>query len=79
MFCGMKQKPNSLTEHLRHIIRQKGYLLLLSAWLFTLAFLTNHYWTYNASIEKVAKRLENNIREKEQDHVPRRKENCCLP
>jgi two-component system, NtrC family, nitrogen regulation sensor histidine kinase NtrY len=40
---------------------RNGYLLLASAWLFTISFIINNYWSGTSTIDAVQKRIERNI------------------
>jgi signal transduction histidine kinase len=42
----------------KHFIYQQGYLLITSAWLFTLSFVISNYWSYTSSARAVTRSLE---------------------
>jgi two-component system, NtrC family, nitrogen regulation sensor histidine kinase NtrY len=49
----------------RHFIYQQGYLLIISAWLFTLSFVISNYWSYTSSSGGVTRSLQSYINENE--------------
>ena len=50
----------------KHFIYQHGYLLITSAWLFTLSFVISNYWSYTSSERAVTRSLEAYINSNEQ-------------
>lgn len=53
-------------KDIRLFVLRHGYLLIMAAWLFTLAFLFNNYWSYYSSPQGVKRSLEESIQEREQ-------------
>jgi two-component system, NtrC family, nitrogen regulation sensor histidine kinase NtrY len=62
-----ENKGNRKTDSLmregtfKHFIYQQGYLLITSAWLFTLSFVIGNYWSYTSSERAVTRSLESYI------------------
>ena len=52
---------------LKRYIIKKSYLLILAAWLITLSFIIDNYWSGNSSVSAVQKNLGNYIQEQEKD------------
>ncbi|MBX5439747.1 MAG: hypothetical protein IRZ29_09425, partial [Thermoflavifilum sp.] len=52
----------------RSFLWKNGYLLIGAAWLLTLAFLVDHYWSYYASDERIAASIQQHLHERE-NHV----------
>lgn len=50
-----------------HIFYNNGYLLIGAAWLFTLSFIFNNYWSYTSSPDGITKSLERYIWRNESD------------
>ncbi|GAC1533345.1 MAG: HAMP domain-containing sensor histidine kinase [Sediminibacterium sp.] len=50
----------------RQAVYKHGYLIITAAWLYTLSFIFIHYWSYNASPEKVKNKLEQRIARQEE-------------
>jgi signal transduction histidine kinase len=50
----------------RQFIYQHGYLLITSAWLFTLSFVISNYWSYTSSERAVTRSLEAYVQSSEQ-------------
>ncbi len=49
----------------RSFIVRNGYLLVVSAWLFTLSFIINNYWSKTSTVQTVQKSIQKNIITKE--------------
>lgn len=49
----------------KHFIYLHGYLLITSAWLFTLSFVISNYWSYTSSERAVTRSLESHIQDNE--------------
>lgn len=54
-------------KEIRLFFLRNGYLLIISAWLFTFAFLFNNYWSYYSSPHGVQRSLESDIRARQSD------------
>ncbi|GEP96735.1 sensor histidine kinase [Chitinophaga cymbidii] len=54
-------------KEIRLFFLRNGYLLIISAWLFTFAFLFNNYWSYYSSPHGVQRSLESDIRSRQED------------
>ncbi|PUZ24235.1 His Kinase A (phospho-acceptor) domain-containing protein [Chitinophaga costaii] len=52
-------------KDIRLFVLRHGYLLIMAAWLFTLAFLFNNYWSYYSSPQGVKRSLEESIQDRE--------------
>lgn len=50
-----------MRQFLQRIFYKNGYLLIASAWLFTLSFIFSNYWSYTASIKGVRKSVESRM------------------
>lgn len=57
------QQDNSLKKFLRN----NSYLLVIAAWLVTLSFIVDNYWSANSSVKAVQKKLTNYIHQQEKD------------
>ncbi|MDQ2863039.1 MAG: hypothetical protein M3R50_05195, partial [Bacteroidota bacterium] len=44
---------------------RNGYLLVISAWLFTLSFIIDNYWSRTSTIKTVAQTIQKNIIKKQ--------------
>lgn len=51
---------------LRQAAYKHGYLLITAAWLYTFSFIFINYWNYNASPQKVRKKLEQRFLQQEE-------------
>lgn len=51
---------------IRKAAYQFGYLLIIAAWLYTLSFVVSAYWDHNSSPQKVQKKLEQQLTNREQ-------------
>ncbi|MEO6670733.1 MAG: hypothetical protein ABIN36_14725, partial [Ferruginibacter sp.] len=55
------------SQTFRRFLYKNIYLLVLAAWLITISFAVENYWSVNASIATVQKELSNHIRSQEND------------
>jgi len=55
------------TNLFRTFFFKNSYLLVLAAWLITLSFGVDNYWSANSSITKVQKEISNEIQQQEKD------------
>jgi two-component system nitrogen regulation sensor histidine kinase NtrY len=53
---------NKLNKNTATFFGRNGYLLLASAWLFTISFIIDNYWSGTATINAVQKSIQRNIR-----------------
>jgi two-component system nitrogen regulation sensor histidine kinase NtrY len=53
----------------KHFIYQHGYLLITSAWLFTLSFVISNYWSYTSSQRAVTRSLQTYVNDAERKVV----------
>lgn len=51
----------------RTFLWKNGYLLIGAAWLLTLAFLVDHYWSYYSSDKRIAASIQQHLRERENE------------
>lgn len=51
----------------REFLNKYAYLLLLAAWLVTLSFIVDNYWSANASVNSVKKKISDYIHTQEKD------------
>ena len=57
--------PNSKT--FRRFLFKNAYLLLIAAWLVTLSFIVDNYWSANSSIHSVQSKISTYIHKQEKD------------
>jgi signal transduction histidine kinase len=50
-----------------HVIVKNSYLLVLAAWLVTLSFLINNYWSSNSNLPSVQKKMTEYVQQSERD------------
>lgn len=55
------------TITLRRFFYKNAYLLLLAAWLVTLSFIVDNYWSANASLHSVQNKITSHIQQQEKD------------
>ncbi|MFM5987315.1 MAG: hypothetical protein ACKO9I_18685, partial [Sphaerospermopsis kisseleviana] len=48
-------------------LHRRSYLLILSAWMFTLSFVVDNYWSSNSSVRSVQKNLQTYVSRQEND------------
>ncbi len=58
---------HSLTFH--SFFYKNGYLLVLAAWLITISFMVDNYWSANASINTVKKEISNYVNSQERSFI----------
>ncbi|PJJ75881.1 HAMP domain-containing protein [Thermoflavifilum aggregans] len=52
-------------QDFKRFLWRNGYLLIGAAWLLTLAFLVDHYWSYYSSDQRVVASIQQHLRERE--------------
>ncbi|MCL6523791.1 MAG: HAMP domain-containing histidine kinase [Thermoflavifilum sp.] len=52
-------------QEFKHFFWKNGYLLIGAAWLLTLAFLVDHYWSYNSSDQRIVASIQQHLKERE--------------
>ena len=52
-------------KNIHIFFKRNGYLLVLSAWLFTLSFIIDNYWSRTSTIKTVQQTIQNNIIKKQ--------------
>ena len=53
----------------RRFLYKNIYLLVLAAWFITISFVVDNYWSANASIKTVQKKISNSIHKQENDFI----------
>ena len=68
-----KEKINILIEPLqnnpsfKHFLVKQSYLLIIAAWLITISFIIDNYWSGNASVAAVRINIESYVQQQEKD------------
>jgi two-component system, NtrC family, nitrogen regulation sensor histidine kinase NtrY len=62
-------KPNTLLKGplFKRFLYHNGYLLVIAAWLVTLSFIVDNYWSVNASVRGVQKKIAAHLHGQESD------------
>ena len=53
----------------KHQLFKNSYLLILAAWLVTISFIVDNYWSGNSSLKTIQQHIEIDIQDKEKDFV----------
>ncbi len=56
-----------MKKFIQLVLRRNAYFLLAAAWLFTIAFITTHYWSNYSSVRFLRNSIEKDIQRQEKD------------
>ncbi len=63
----MKYKSLNTYSSIRRFLLKNSYLLVVAAWLVTISFIIDNYWSGDASVRVVTQKLTNHIQDAEKD------------
>ena len=63
----MQDKKTDVKTYLTDTVYRNAYLLIISAWLFTLSFVFSNYWSQSTSPQGVKRTLERYLHRQEED------------
>jgi hypothetical protein len=58
-----------LKKFILQVLRRNAYIILAAAWLFTISFIINNYWSGASSIKTLRKEIEERIQTQEKDFL----------
>ena len=54
-------------SHFRRFLYKNSYLLVVAAWLITISFIIDNYWSSNSSAAAVQKNIQSYVQKQEKD------------